>query len=95
MIVCKMVESKWLYRKLLLTIDGNSYCVEYNGRGAGYEYVALDGNAIAGGTSQPWFIPSFSFNIQQHRIILNVRVWAWLSIRSLKISVDGIEIFSI
>lgn len=95
MIVCKMLEKKWLYRKFLLIIDGNSYCIEYYGRGAGYEYVALDGSAVAGGTSQPWFIPTFTFEIEQHRIVLNIRVWAWLMIRSVKITLDGIEVFSI
>lgn len=95
MIVCKLLEKKWLYRKFLLTIDGNSYHVEYLGRGAGYEYVVLDGNAVAGGTSQPWFIPSFCFDIEQHKIVLNVRVWPWLTIRSLNITVDGIEVFTI
>lgn len=79
----------------MLTIDGNSYHVEYYGRGTGYEYVALDGNTVAGGISQPWFIPSFSFEIEQHKIVLNVRVWVWLKIRSLNITVDGIEVFTI
>lgn len=95
MIICKLLEKKWLYRKFLLSIDGNSYYVEYHGRGAGYEYIALDGNVVDGGTSQPWFIPSFSFDIEQHKIVLNVRVWPWLAIKSLKISVDGIEVFII
>ncbi|NAR98436.1 hypothetical protein GPS49_05400 [Acinetobacter haemolyticus] len=95
MIDCKLLEKKWLYRKFLLTIDGRSYYIEYHGRGAGYEYVALDGNAVAGGTSQPWFIPSFSFDIEEHKIVVNVRVWPWLTIRSLKIAVNGIEVFTI
>lgn len=79
----------------MLTIDGNSYHIEYYGRGAGYEYVALDGKAVAGGTSQPWFIPSFSFDIDQYKIMLNVRIWPWLTIKNLKIAVDGVEVFSI
>jgi len=94
-IVCKLLEKKWLYRKFLLTLDGNSYHIEYYGRGAGYEYVALDGNAVAGGVSQPWFIPSFSFDIDQYKIVLNVHIWPWLAIKNLKIEVDGIEVFSV
>lgn len=94
MALCNVVEKKWLYRKFLLNIGNSSYSLEYSGWGMGYELVILDGKAIAGGISSPWFIPSFPFNVDEHKVLLNIRVWPWFAIKSLNILIDGQNVYS-
>lgn len=90
---CRLLEKKWLYRKFLLETEEGSYCVEYSGRGLGYECVLVNGEAVAGGVSRYWFIPRFQFALGSKVGVLNVRVWPWLTIRSLRIDFEGHEVY--
>lgn len=91
---CRLLEMKWLYRKFLLeTADGN-YRIEYIGRGFGNERVVVNGKFAAGGTSLFWFIPRFEFDLGTTAAVLHVRVWPWLKIRSMRLTVDGREVYA-
>ncbi len=85
----KLTHKGWLRRIFAVSTPDGSYTVEYSGRGAGYETVAVNNEIVAGGTSSPWFIPEFQFKLGTRPAVLDVRVWPWLAVRSLSLSVDG------
>jgi hypothetical protein len=83
------VKKSWLRRIFNVEIDGQTYQLEYYGRGGGYEHVILNGLVVAGGRSWLWYIPHFEFAIEEKLCILKVRVWPWMRLRSLSIEIDG------
>lgn len=90
----KLIQKGWLRRILAVSTADGSYTVEYSGRGAGYETVAVNDEIVAGETSSTWFIPQFEFKVGTKPAVLDVRVWPWMALRSLSLSVDGNVLYS-
>jgi hypothetical protein len=69
--------------------------VEWNGRGLGYESVRIDGVTVDRRPSSVWFVPEFEFDLPGgYQGFLEVRVWPWLGVRALRLSVDGHVVYS-
>lgn len=94
MFAATLIEKKWLYRRFeVLTPHGVTEVI-YDGRGIGYESVLIEGQPILSKTSVWWYIPEFSFNVGEYSGEISVRVWAWLSIKSLSLQVDNQILYS-
>lgn len=86
----RLVKSAWLLRRIeVVAPDGRRYLVEYNGRGAGYESVRVNGSEVCRDRSQFWFVPRFCFRLGVTPAVVAVRVWPWLALRSVYLWVDG------
>src|SRR5262245_5176438 len=86
--------SSWLRR----VFDGGTpegrVRVEYNGRGIGHESVFVDGARAREVTSFFWFVPRFDFLLGRRPGVIEVRVWPWLTVRSFRLWVDGVCVYS-
>lgn len=91
---CQLLDKKWLYRKFFIVTQEGLFVVEYCGRGLGYERVRVNGVPVAGGISKYWYIPRFQFGIGSKEGILNVRVYPWLTIRTISLMVEHREIYA-
>ena len=60
--LAKLVRRGWLHRGIELTLPDGRHVVEYDGRGAGYEQVSVDGGVIRL-TGWIWFVPRFEFKL--------------------------------
>jgi hypothetical protein len=65
----------------------------YKGFGAGYEEVLVNGQRAAAKQTVFWFCPKFDFQIGSSPAVLEVRVWVWLKIKSLRLTVAGQTIY--
>ncbi len=68
------------------------HVVEYDGRGIGYEQVSVDGVVIRG--SHYWFVPRFEFKVGGLAGTVEIRVWPWLTLRSLILRLGDIVIYA-
>ncbi len=94
MFAATLIEKKWLYRRFeVLTPQGVNEVI-YDGRGIGYESVLVEGQPILSKASFYWYIPEFNFNVGEYSGKISVRVWAWLSIKSLSLQVDNQTLYS-
>ncbi len=96
MATARLVEQSWLKRVLEVSLDDTErpYHVTYQGRGIGYEGVLVDGVIAARQTSYFWFVPRFPFRLSDQDAVIEVRVWPWLALRSLRLSVNGETLYS-
>jgi hypothetical protein len=69
------------------------HIVEYDGRGLGYEDVSVDGLVLRR-RSWWWFVPRFEFKLGGHPSVVEVRVWPWLSFRSLVLRVSDRVVYA-
>ena len=90
----RLKDKGWLRRTLAVSTADGSYTVEYSGRGAGYETVAVNNEIVVGETSNAWFVPQFEFKLGTMPAVLDVRVWPWLAVRSLTLSVGGTVLYN-
>ena len=81
-----LIRRGWLLRGVEVSTSDGVHFVEYNGRGIGYEQVLVDGVVIRK-RSWYWFVPRFEFKLGGRSGVVEVRVWAWLSLRSLVLRV--------
>jgi hypothetical protein len=89
----RLEEKGWLYRALEVSTSEGTYRVTYDGRGLGHESVTVNGAIAAGKASTLWFVPEFSFSLGSMPALVKVRVWPWLSIRSLELVVGGESVY--
>jgi hypothetical protein len=87
----------WLHRAIRLQGEVEA-TVEYNGWGAGYESVLVDGQEVSRRQSTMWFVPEFDFSIRCAEgpvpARLEVRVAPWLRIRALRLTVAGTVVYA-
>ena len=78
----RLIRRGWLLRGFEVLLADGVHLVEYNGKGFGFEQVSVDGvvHRIA---SPFWFVPRFRFKLGGYPAVVDVRVWPWLSMRSL------------
>jgi hypothetical protein len=88
----RLIHRGWLLRGIELSLPDGVHVVEYNGRGFGYEQVSVDGGVIR--KSSYWFVPRFAFNLGGYPSVVEVRVWPWLSLRSLVLRVGDRVVYA-
>lgn len=86
MLTARLTRSGWLHRAIEVTLPDGRHVVEYDGRGIGFEQVSVDG-AVIRQTCWYWFVPRFEFKIGGWASVVEVRVWPWLSLRSVVLRV--------
>jgi hypothetical protein len=53
----------------------------------------VQGQPAAVSENQLWFVPRFESAIDAMLAVLEVRVWPWLAVRSLRLHIDGQTIY--
>ena len=86
---CKLKKKAWLYRLFEVVTPEGQFKVEYNGRGMGFERVLVGDEVADSKQTVYWFAPKFEFLIGSLPAVLEVRVWIWLQIKSVKLTVAG------
>jgi hypothetical protein len=92
--VANLKQKRVHYRCFDVATPEGRFVVEYNGQGMGNERVLVDGQVAARGHSTWWYAPHFRFRIGSADAVLAVRFWPWLTLRWLKLIVDGRIIYS-
>lgn len=83
-----------LSRRIEAVTPEGRFVVEYQGGGMGFEQVLVDGVVAARTRSTRWFVPWFDFRVGSLPALIEVQVWPWLSIKSLKLTVGGATLYS-
>ena len=86
MLECHLLETRWLYRRFEVVTPEGQFIVEYDGRGMGYESIRVNGIEAVRLPSYLWYVPRFEFMIGTIPAILEVRVWIWMAVKSLTLS---------
>ena len=86
---CRLTKRAFLYRSWEVVTSEGWFKVEYDGRGSGYESVLVQGEVAVKVPSLLWFAPRFEFRVGSLPASLDVRVWPWLALRSVRLTVDG------
>jgi hypothetical protein len=81
--------SSWLTRVWEVATPDRTFEIKYVGRIPGYEAVLVDGRVATKVRSWVWFVPRFEFSLGSAPAVLDVRVWPWLTIRSMRLTVEG------
>ena len=91
---CTLQKKAWLYRRFDVTTAEGCFKVEYDGKGHGFECVLVK-NEIADLKKTVYrFAPRFDFMIGSLPAKLEVLVWLWLQIKSIKLEVNGQEVYA-
>ena len=94
MAIANLIEKKWLWRNFyVLTADGG-FEVAYNGKGAGYEEITVNGKIACRRTSLWWYVPKFDFHIGESNVSVNVKISPLMRIKRFDLSVDGRLVYS-
>ena len=89
-----IVRSKrWLNRVIEIPRDDGLVLLTYSGRGVGSEKIMIQDEVVVG-RSNCWFVSKFELIYENTIFIVQVRVWPWLTIRSLTIDEDGARVYS-
>jgi hypothetical protein len=83
----RLIERGWLRRVIELKLVESCHVVEYDGRGMG-ETLKVDGDVIHK-TCWYWFVPRFESKVGGYSLTVDVRIWPWLTLRSLVVNVGG------
>lgn len=94
MLIATLVEKKWLFRRLNVVTPEGVFEVAYDGTGAGYESVWIDGNLAVKKTSYLWYVPEFDFKIGCLPAKINVRISWRLEISFFSLEVDERQLYS-
>jgi len=97
----KVVLKKWLKRNFKIEAPLGNYELSYNGRGLGSEKVTLNGEkciqysltGLYGTPFKGWFAPTFEINNSGNNFKVEVRIWPWLTIRSLYVYLNNKAIY--
>lgn len=85
-------KKSWLRRTFEVRAPEGSYSIYYEGQGAGYESVSVDGGVVATGRHW-WIVPHFDFAIGPHSGHIEVRLWPWLTLRYFSLAIDGTDLY--
>ena len=94
MAIANLMKKKWLWRSFHVVTEDGVFEVVYNGKGAGYEEVTVNGEVACRTPSLLWYIPRFDFGIGGANAQINVKVSPLLQISSFDLSVNGTEIYA-
>ena len=90
----RIVSRGILRRSFEVSGDEESFLLTYSGRMPGKEAIFIDGNEIASGPSLYWFVPSFEFEFEAKKYIVEVRLWPWFAFMSFLIQQNGQTVYS-
>jgi hypothetical protein len=82
------------YRSFDVVTPEGSFVIEYYGKGMDNEWILVDGQVAACGRSTWWYTPHFEFQIGSAHTVLAVRYWPWLTLRWLRLIVNGQIVYS-
>ena len=91
---CTLKKKAWLYRLFDVTTSERSFKVEYDGKGLGFERVLVQNEVVDLKKTLYWYAPRFEFMIGSLPAVIEVRVWIWLQIKSIRLIVSGEEIYA-
>lgn len=91
--IANLIEKKWLWRTFHVVSPEGVFEVIYNGKGIGYEEIIVNGEVACRLLSHFWYVPKFDFLIGNLESQVNVRVWAWLQIRSFDLVINGETVY--
>jgi hypothetical protein len=94
MIRARLVRRKGFSAELEVEADGKTHLVEYVGGRLGWEGVKVDGELVKKTKSLYWFVPRFPFKLGSRPAEMRVRVWPWVSLRSLDMLVEERVVFA-
>src|SRR5918997_6287706 len=94
MLIATLIEKKWLFRRLNVVTPDGIFEVAYDGTGAGYESVLIDGNLAVKTISYLWYVPEFNFQIGSLPANIQVRISWKLGISFFSLTVNGQQLFS-
>ena len=83
----KLIDKGWLKRRINLA--NHNEVIEYSGRGLGTEKVSAGENEFVTQSEFCWFAPEFNFDLDGKSYSVKVRVWPWVSLRSLEVYVNA------
>jgi hypothetical protein len=84
----------WLKRVFEIPAAEGPVLMTYNGRALGTENVSLNNAKLAARSEYLWFVPRFEFVHNNDKFVVQVRVWPWLTIRSLTVHQNDELIYS-
>lgn len=86
---CKRTRKSWLYRAWEVVTPEGRFRVDYDGRGAGVEIVLVQGKVVVSAQNRYGLAPRFDFQLGSQAALIEVRVWPWLWLRSIRLSIGG------
>ena len=89
----KVKKRGWNYRCLDITTPEGKFIVEYDTGGLGDETVFVDGEVASRPPSKAMVIPRFEFKAGTLDAVLEVRLWPWLAVRSMKLTIDSNTVY--
>lgn len=84
----RLIRRSRLRRAIEFNLPDGPHVVEYDGHGIGYEQVTVDGIPLRR-VAWLWFVPRFEFKVGGRPGVVEVRVWPWVTLRSLALRVGG------
>jgi len=89
----QLITSQWL-KRIIEVADGDTVTrLVYSGRGLGSEKVMVNASEATGRSNRLWFVPCFEVNDGEDSFVFQVRIWPWLTLRSLAIEKNGVQIY--
>lgn len=89
--LANLMQSSWLCRTWDVSTPERTFVIQCYGRGIGYEAVSVDGSIVvlARSWGLSWITPRVEFSLEQTPCFLEIRIWPWLSVRSLRLAIGG------
>ena len=94
MIKADLIVKHWLVRGFEVTTHEGMFYVVYYGRGYGYEQVVVNDHVVCMKKSIWWYAPEFEFSVGSLPATIQIRVWAWMTIRSVSLDIAGQRVYS-
>jgi len=90
----RVTESRWLYRRIEIELEDSDLELVYSSLSVGSERIMVNRNVCEIVSNGAWYIPYFDIEVEGKYIEVEARVWPWISLRSLLVTVDGIPVYS-
>mgnify|MGYP000235112444 CR=1 FL=1 len=90
----RVTESKWLYRRVEIELEDSDLELVYSSLSVGSERIMVNRNVCEIVSDGAWYIPYFDIEVDGKHIEVEARVWPWISLRSLLVTVDGELVYS-
>ena len=92
-IKAELIAKHWLVRGFEITTKEGFFYVVYYGQGDGYEQVVVNNEVVCKKKTTWWYAPEFNFLIGSMPATIQIRVWAWLAIRSFSLNVGDHQVY--
>jgi hypothetical protein len=90
----ELVSKSWLYRSIDVFTPDDTIRVEYDGiglNGGEFSYECVLVNGVVAARSRGWLslVSRFTFDLGSLPAVLEVHTWPWLTLKTLRLSVDS------